>query len=92
MKHLLDLAEGIPVSKSTINSLRAQLTSPEQLEQCLAVLEQAKKTSLSDPTLMTLLKDVYFKLEEAALESLLPMLEKIKSLRQMKRKRYADGF
>ena len=80
-KHLLDLAEGVfPVSKSTINSLRAQLLyRSEQLEQCLAVLEQAKKTSLNDPTLMTLLKDVYFKLEEwAALESLLPMLEKNK--------------
>ena len=80
-KRLLELAEGaFPVSKSTINSLRAQLLyRSEQLEQCLAVLEQAKKTSLNDPTLMTLLKDVYFKLEEwSALESLLPTLEKNK--------------
>lgn len=80
-KRLLELAEdAFPVSKSTINSLRAQLLyRSEQLEQCLAVLEQAKKTSLNDPTLMTLLKDVYFKLEEwSALESLLPTLEKNK--------------
>ena len=80
-KRLLELAEGaFPVSKSTINSLRAQLLyRSEQLEQCLAVLEQAKKTSINDPTLMTLLKDVYFKLEEwSALESLLPTLEKNK--------------
>ncbi|MED5311549.1 MAG: heme biosynthesis HemY N-terminal domain-containing protein [Pseudomonadota bacterium] len=80
-KQLLELAEGaFPVSKSTVNSLRAQLLyRSEQLEQCLAVLEQAKKTSLNDPTLMTLLKDVYFKLEEwSALESLLPTLEKNK--------------
>ena len=80
-KRLLELAEGaFPVSKSTINFLRAQLLyRSEQLEQCVAVLEQAKKTSLNDPNLMTLLKDVYFKLEEwSALESLLPTLEKNK--------------
>ena len=80
-KQWLDLAEeAFPVSKSTIVSLRAQLLyRSEQLEQCLAVLEQAKETSLNDRTLMNLLKDVYCKLEEwEELEALLPVLEKNK--------------
>lgn len=77
----LDNAQAkFPTARSTINSLRAQLLYKSgQLEQCLAVLEQTKKNSLNDPALMTLLKDVYVKLEDwTQLEELLPGLEKNK--------------
>lgn len=77
----LDKAEvEYPMARSTINSLRAQLYFKSgQLEQCLAVLEQLKKNSLNDATLLSLLKDVYIKLEEwQKLEQLLPTLEKLK--------------
>jgi HemY protein len=77
----LDTAETkFPTARSTISSLRAQLLYKSgQLEQCLAVLEQTKKNSLNDPKLMTLLKDVYVKLEDwSQLEELLPALEKNK--------------
>ena len=82
-KQFLDLAEEtFPVSKPTVDSLRAQLLyRSDQLEQCLAVLEQTKNTSPNDQKLMVLLKDVYLKLEEwVELESLVPVLEKNKTI------------
>ena len=79
-KRLLELAEVhslspsqrlIPCGRSSL-SLRAA----GAVSRCART---GKETSLNDPTLMTLLKDVYFKLEEwSALESLLPTLEKNK--------------
>ena len=67
-----------PAARSTINSLKAQLLfKSNQLEQCVAVLQQMKTSSLNDASLLQLLKDVYLKLNEwEQLENLLPALEK----------------
>jgi len=67
-----------PAARSTINSLKAQLLfKSNQLEQCVAVLQQMKTSSLNDASLMRLLKDVYLKLNDwGQLEKLLPALEK----------------
>ena len=67
-----------PVARSTINSLKAQLLfKSNQLEQCVAVLQQMKTSSLNDASLLQLLKDVYLKLNDwERLEKLLPALEK----------------
>ncbi len=69
-----------PTARSTVNSLKAQLLfKSNQLEQCLAVLEQMKKSSLNDATLLQLLKEVYIKLEDwKQLNALLPTLQKLK--------------
>ena len=66
-----------PSARSTVNYLRAQLLfKSDQLEQCLAVLEQLRKTSVNDPQLLSLLKEVYVRLEIwEQLEELLPALE-----------------
>ncbi|NQV68527.1 MAG: hypothetical protein HQ498_00740 [Pseudohongiella sp.] len=69
-----------PAARSTINSLRAQLLfKSDQLEQCVAVLQQLKTSSLNDSSLLQLLKEVYLKLEDwEQMEKLLPSLEKNK--------------
>ena len=77
----LDQAEReYPAARSTVNSLRAQLLFRSgHLEQCLAVLEQLKKSSLNDAALLLLLKEVYIRLEVwDLLKELLPSLEKNK--------------
>ena len=77
----LDQAEReYPAARSTVNSLRAQLLFRSgHLEQCLAVLEKLKKTSLNDAALLLLLKEVYIRLEVwDLLKELLPSLEKNK--------------
>tara|TARA_B110000444_G_C18814316_1_gene584310 strand:+ start:453 stop:1712 length:1260 start_codon:yes stop_codon:yes gene_type:complete len=67
-----------PTARSTINSLRAQLLyKSNQLEQCVALLQQMKTSSLNDTSLLQLLKEVYLKLNDwEQLEKLLPALEK----------------
>ncbi|GJM12866.1 MAG: hypothetical protein DHS20C12_12690 [Pseudohongiella sp.] len=67
-----------PAARSTINSLKAQLLfKSDQLEQCVAVLQQMKSSSLNDASLLQLLKEVYLKLNDwNELEKLLPTLEK----------------
>lgn len=67
-----------PAARSTINSLKAQLLfKSDQLEQCVAVLQQMKSSSLNDASLLQLLKEVYLKLNDwEQLEKLLPALEK----------------
>ncbi|MBQ14025.1 MAG: heme biosynthesis HemY N-terminal domain-containing protein [Gammaproteobacteria bacterium] len=75
----LDKAEqDYPAARSTINSLKAQLLfKSNQLEQCLAILEQMRKNSLNDAPLLNSLKEVVIKLEDwERLRSLLPALEK----------------
>jgi HemY protein len=75
----LETAENeYPAARSTINSLKAQLLfKSNQLEQCVAVLQQMKTSSLNDASLLQLLKDVYLKLNDwEQLEKLLPALEK----------------
>ena len=77
----LDKAEEeFPLARSTVNSVKAKLLyKSNQLEQCLAVLEQLKKTSLNDMSLLTMLKDVYIKLQDwEKLSNLLPTLQKNK--------------
>ena len=70
--------EKYPAARSTINSLKAQLLfKSNQLEQCVAVLQQMKTSSLNDASLLQLLKEVYLKLDDwEQLEKLLPALEK----------------
>ncbi|MDA1369276.1 MAG: hypothetical protein O2971_00735 [Proteobacteria bacterium] len=78
-QHCLDKAEQeYPAARSTINSLRAQLLFKSgQLEQCVAVLEQLKKSALNDASLLQLLKEAYVQLEDwDRLKDLLPALEK----------------
>ena len=77
----LDKAEAeYPSARSTINTLRAQLLFKSgHLEQCVAVLEQLRKNSLNDVTLLQMLKEVYMQLEDwNQLALLLPALEKNK--------------
>jgi len=66
-----------PLARSTVNTLKAQLLfKSNQLEQCLAVLQEMRKSSLNDTSLLQLLKDVYIKLEDwDQLRELLPTLE-----------------
>jgi len=75
---LNDAEKSYPAARSTINYLRALLLyKSDQLEQCLAVLEKLKKTSVNDAPLLSLMKDVYVRLEEwPQLEELLPALKK----------------
>lgn len=67
-----------PLARSTVNSLKAQLLfKSNQLEQCVAVLQQMKSSSLNDVPLLQLLKEVYIKLNDwDELDKLLPVLEK----------------
>ncbi len=67
-----------PAARSTINSLKAQLLFKSgHLEQCVAVLQQLKNSSLNDSALLNLLKEVYLKLQDwDQLEKLIPALEK----------------
>ena len=76
---LLNEAETLyPSARSTTNYVRALLLfKSDQLEQSLVVLERLKKTSVNDGQLLSLLKDVYIRLEAwNQLEELLPALEK----------------
>ena len=78
---LLERAEReYPAFSSTIKSVKAQLLYRSgQLEQCLAVLEQLRKTSVNDTVLLSTLKDVYLQLQDwQPLQDLLPVLEKNK--------------
>ncbi|MED5529299.1 MAG: heme biosynthesis HemY N-terminal domain-containing protein [Pseudomonadota bacterium] len=80
-EHWLDKAEQeYPTVGSTVNSLRAQLLFKSgQLEQCVAVLERLKKSSLNDAMLLQLLKEAYLQLKDwNKLKELLPALEKKK--------------
>ena len=72
--------EEFPLAHSTVNFVKAQLLyKSDQIEKCLEVLEQLKKTSLNDVSLLTMLKDVYIKLEDwGNLSDLLPTLKKYK--------------
>lgn len=82
---LLNEAEmRFPSARSSTNYLRALiLFKSDQLEQCLAVLEKLRKTSLNDAPLLSLLKDVYIRLDAwDQLEELLPALEKNKLVDQ----------
>lgn len=67
-----------PTARSTINYLKAKLLfKSDQLEQCVAVLQHLKTSSLNDSSLLQLLKKVYLKLQDwEQLEKLLPALEK----------------
>lgn len=69
-----------PSARSTVNYLRASLLFKSgQLEQCLAVLEQLRKTAVNDASLLQMLREVYTKLEDwEKLAELLPALEKNK--------------
>lgn len=77
---LEEAEEKYPKARSTINSLKAQLLFKSgQLEQSVAVLEQLKRSSVNDPSLLQLLKEVYVKLQDwSALKELVPTLEKSK--------------
>lgn len=67
-----------PQAASTINTVKAELLLKSgQLDQCVAVLEQLRKTALNDAHLLSMLKDVYIRLEDwPQLRSLLPALIK----------------
>ncbi|MEX0963246.1 MAG: heme biosynthesis HemY N-terminal domain-containing protein [Pseudohongiellaceae bacterium] len=67
-----------PSARSTVNFLKAQLLFKSgQFEQCVAVLQQMRGSSLNDASLLRLLKEVYLKLEDwEQLDKLLPSLEK----------------
>ncbi|MBM88077.1 MAG: hypothetical protein CMQ41_06820 [Gammaproteobacteria bacterium] len=72
--------EKYPKANFTINFLKAKLLFRSgHLEQSVAVLEQLKKTSASDPSLLWLLKEVYIALKDwKALNKLIPTLVKNK--------------
>ena len=67
-----------PHDASTINEVRAELLFQSGLyEQCLAVLEQLRKSAINDNHLLGMLKDVYVKLENwQSLGELMPLLVK----------------
>ena len=78
IKCLEDAEEKYPKARSTINFLKAQLLFKSgQLEQSVAVLEQLKRSSVNDHSLLYLLKEVYVQLKDwQALKELVPTLEK----------------
>ena len=80
IKALEDAEINYPTARSTIQSIKAQLLfKSNQLEQCLAVLQQIKKDAQNDPALADLLRQVYIRLEEwEKLNELIPLLEKKK--------------
>lgn len=80
LKALAEAETSYPSASMTIQSVKAQLLfKSNQLEQCLAVLEQIKKNSMNDPALADLQRQVYIRLEEwDKLGELIPMLEKKK--------------
>ncbi|MEX2130277.1 MAG: heme biosynthesis HemY N-terminal domain-containing protein [Pseudohongiellaceae bacterium] len=67
-----------PDAASTVNTVKAGLLlKTNQLDQCVAVLEQLRKTSLNDKHLLGMLRDVYVRLEDwDKLRELLPSLIK----------------
>lgn len=78
MRELEAAEREYPSARSTVNAVKARLLFRSgQLEQCLALLEKMKDTSLNDAAMLGLLKDVYERLQEwEKLEALLPALEK----------------
>ena len=76
--YLDQAAKKFPVAISQINSVRGELLlKSDHLEQALVVLEQVKRTSANDRSLLLLLRKVYEKLEEwEKLDALMPELEK----------------
>ncbi|MFK7865670.1 MAG: heme biosynthesis protein HemY [Pseudohongiellaceae bacterium] len=77
----LDEAEAeYPTMRSTIHFVKAQLLfRSNQLEQCLAILEQIKSSGTKEVGVFKLLKEVYVSLEEwQKLQDLIPVLEKKK--------------
>ena len=79
-KALTDAEEEYPTSRSTIQFVKAQLLfKSNQLEQCLAILEQIKNSGSKEKGVFKLLKEVYINLEEwQKLDDLVPVLEKRK--------------
>jgi len=77
-KALADAEDEYPSSGSTIQFVKAQLLfKSNQLEQCLAVLEQIKNSGSKEGGVFRLLKEVYIKLQEwQKLDELVPVLEK----------------
>lgn len=77
----LDEAEKeYPTTRSTIQFVRAKLLfQSNQLEQCLAILEQIRGSGSKDKGVLRLLKEVYVNLEEwDKLDGLVSILEKNK--------------
>lgn len=79
-KALADAEDQYPTSRSTIQFVKAQLLfKSNQLEQCLAVLEQIRKSGSKESGVFELLKEVYINLQEwKKLDELIPVLEKRK--------------
>lgn len=77
-KALADAEEEYPTSRSTIQFVKAQLLfKSNQLEQCLAILEQIKNSGSKESGVFRLLKEVYIKLQEwQKLDELVAVLEK----------------
>lgn len=77
-KALADAEEEYPTSRSTIQFVKAQLLfKSNQLEQCLAILEQIKNSGSKESGVFRLLKEVYIKLQEwQKLDELVLVLEK----------------
>lgn len=77
---LVDAETEYPAFRSTIQFVKAQLLfKSDQLEQCLAILEQIKSNGSKESGVYKLLKDVYVSLQEwQKLEELVPLLEKRK--------------
>ena len=79
-KALTDAENEYPTSRLTIQFVKAQLLfKSNQLEQCLAILEQIKNSGSKENGVFRLLKEVYIKLQEwQKLDELVPVLEKRK--------------
>jgi HemY protein len=77
-KALADAEDEYPSCALTIQFVKAQLLfKSNQLEQCLAVLEQIKNSGSKEGGVFRLLKEVYIKLQEwQKLDELVPVLEK----------------
>lgn len=80
MELLEEAEEKYPNAKSTTMYFKAHLLFRKgKLEQSVAVLEQLKESSINDPSLLNLLKEVYIGLQDwQALKKLLPTLRKNK--------------
>jgi HemY protein len=79
-KALTDAESEYPTSRLTIQFVKAQLLfKSNQLEQCLAILEQIKNSGSKESGVFRLLKEVYINLQEwQKLDELVPVLEKRK--------------
>lgn len=79
-KALNEAESEYPTTRSTVQFVKAQLLfRSDQLEQCLAILEQMKANGSKEAGVLRLLKEVYVNLEEwEKLQHLVPLLEKTK--------------